>query len=202
MATTAKFFAKPGDFEKLSAALKGLPTKVSNKILSKALRAGGNIIAREVKARAPVGKKDHKGQRSGGLSYPHKAGDLKRSVRVRTGKTRGKGERKVIVMVGADKGVKWKNIYYPWWVEFGHRIGKADRSDRRLIEKKSDAVKAKDAGKAAAFQATLDRTSKRKQVAKRPFFRPAFDAKKGEAQASMTKALREGIDAAWKAAKP
>lgn len=193
MATVAQFVSKPGDFEKLSAALKGLPATVSNKILSKALRAGGNIIAREVKARAPVGIKDKTGK------YPHKAGDLKRSVRVRTGKTRGKGERKVIVMVGADKGAKWKNIYYPWWVEFGHRIGKADRSDRRLIEKKSDAKDPKDKAK---FQAALDRTSKRKQSVKRPFFRPAFDNKKGEAQAAITSALREGIDAAWKAANP
>jgi len=50
----AKFVVKPGDFEKLSTGLKGLPKTVANKVLAKALRAGGNIIANEVKVRAPV----------------------------------------------------------------------------------------------------------------------------------------------------
>lgn len=188
----ARFVVRPGDFEKIAAGLKGLPKSVQTKALNKALRSGGNIIAAEMKMLAPVGTVDKGGK------YPHKAGDLRRSIRVRVGKTRDKGERKVIVLVGADKGAKWKNIYYPWWVEFGHRIGKANRSDRSLIEKKSDAKKAGDHGKAAAFQAALDRTSTRKQARKRPFFRPAFDNKKGEAQTTIAMTLRAAIDDEWR----
>lgn len=185
------FTLKPVDFEKVERALRELGRSTMRKVVNKAQRAGANIIAKEAKALAPVGKEDKKGK------YPHKAGDLRRSIRVRIGKVRGKGEFKIIILAGADKS-KWKNIYYPWWLEFGHRAGKANRADRGLIEKKS---RTKDPAQKRALQARLEATSERKFVKPRPFLRPAFDNKKKAASDTIARTLREAIEAEWRKAK-
>lgn len=212
---TGVYFTRPQGFDEMSIALKNLGPKVANKLVTQALRAGGQIITREMKARAPVGEKDKTGK------YPHKAGDLKRSIRLRVGKTRGKGEKKMIIVVGADKG-KWFNIFYPWWVEFGHKAGKRSAGQAGLQRTKRKVDFYIDAAKRGLRSAKTPRSrrrirerlryllavksgkisDKRKDVPPRPFIRPAFDNKKREASQAIEAILATAIDKQFKELAP
>jgi len=200
------FTVKLEGVDALNRALADATKQIRTKAVRAALRKAGQVISKEAKRTAPV------------LSAPtktRKPGTVKRAISVRASKAaRQDGNEGVFIAVKPLKNDQIRTFkksqakrgsnasgsknpndpYYWWWVEFGHRAGKADRSDRALIEKKSNT---KDSAQKARLRATLEKTSKRKQVAPRPFFRPAFDTKKGEAQTAIANTLRAAIDAEW-----
>lgn len=84
--------------KELAQALRDLPAKLERQVLSEALVAGANVIAKEAKQ-----------------NVPRVSGDLKRSIRVTKGAKKKK--RKGIVMAEVKAGSK-KAFYYAF-VEFG-----------------------------------------------------------------------------------
>jgi len=158
-------------FKQLERKLNELPKRIRRKVLSQSLRAGAKIIQAEAKARVP---KD--------------TGELRRSIKVRVGKVKNRGDVKIIVITGAGdfKG----DQYYGAFVEYGYRRGKRSAGVASLQKAKSST---KDSGKKAAIQAKLDKADDRQMVPARPFMRPAFDTKKNEAQRAITVRMVEGI---------
>lgn len=191
------------DFKKLSRGLRAMGKEVASDELLAGLKSGADIIAAEARRLVPVGKKDKGGK------YPHEAGALRDSIQAIVGKTRESGERKFIVMAGSY------SIFYPWWVEFGHKATKATAGQRRLLKVRkkldSEIEAAKRGLKSARKPRSLRRVRKRlafllgvkagkitdtrADVAPRPFMRPAFDNKKAEAAAAVETHLKNGIEA-------
>jgi HK97 gp10 family phage protein len=96
----------------LKRALERLDSKLRNKTLSKAQRAGAKILAREIKANVSV-----------------VSGDTKYSVKVRAGKRR-QGKTSVDVVIGQGE------VYYVGFNEFGTRNQVANPVIRRAVEAK------------------------------------------------------------------
>lgn len=94
--------------DKLVAALGGMTKRVVRKRVSSALRAGAKVVQASAAANAPV-----------------KSGQLKRSIKVRSSRTRRPGEVGIVVITGAGdyKG----DEFYGAFQEYGWEQG--DRSD-------------------------------------------------------------------------
>lgn len=201
---------EPGNYAALSKLLKGMPEKLASGVVDKSLRGAANLMRDEARRLVPVGSKDKKGK------YPHSAGDLRRSLRVDVGKTREPGEYKILFIAGAGSG--WANIYYPWFVEFGHKATKATAGQRRLMKAKRQGIPEQiQAAKGGVRNAKSHRSRRRARsrlrfllnvqagnikdsradVAPRPFFRPAFDNKKGEAQEFINGELINALNSDW-----
>ena len=107
-------------WEELRKALRELEPKYCKEALRKALRAGQKVVLKSARDRAPVAKELSDWAKEQGL----KPGDLKRSIKIRTGK-RGKRERdsiKLEVGVGLGKGAADGYINGKWYwafVEYG-----------------------------------------------------------------------------------
>lgn len=98
--------------KELQKKLKGLPEKVANKIIRKALRSGAKIIERQAEINAPV-----------------LTGQLKKSIKVKSAKRRKKGEIGVSVITG--KGDFKGDQFYASFLEFGFKRGKRELGDDR-----------------------------------------------------------------------
>lgn len=165
------------DAEKFRDRLAHFDTKISKQIITRALRAGAKIIQAEAKQRVPVD-----------------TGALRKSIRVRTGKVRQKGEVKILVTTSGTDNAFGGNQFYGGFVEFGYRKGKASEQERGLIRAKSNT---KDGGKKQAFADAMDKISTREKVPARPFMRPAFDNKKYQALDAITAVMSSEIEREW-----
>src|SRR5689334_6562106 len=97
-----------GDLQK---RLRSLEPRVARKVITQSLREGAKIVAAEARRLVPVD-----------------TGQLKKSIKVRTGKAR-KGRKSVIVMTGNQNLFKGQQ-FYAGFVEYGHRVGKASSGAR------------------------------------------------------------------------
>lgn len=97
----------------LDAMLQSLAPKIEKNIMRSALRAGAAVIAKEVKANAPVGPTSSENARL----YGGYAGALRDSVRVSVKVEKG-GRILAAVKVGG-KGKKGADAFYAHMVEFG-----------------------------------------------------------------------------------
>lgn len=143
-------------FEELEKALRALPEAVEKKILADSLRAGAKPIHAAAVEKCPVYH---------GPSRPDVTpGQLKKSIKIKTSRRKGR----VRVMVQTGEGDFKGDEFYGAFVEFGHKIG-ARPSGRG---KHSDS---------------------RSAVEPHPFLRPAFDEKKDAAATIIADKIREGI---------
>jgi HK97 gp10 family phage protein len=128
--------------------LSELENKAANKVTRKALRAGAKVIQTQAQANAPV-----------------KSGLLKKSIKVRAGKSR-KGIISIIVGVGK----KWFTgpSFYAAFVEFGHKTGK--RRSRGKVRARGDS---------------------RKEIPGKHFIEQAFGESKEAALGEIERAYRE-----------
>ncbi len=98
--------------------LERLEKKVRNKIVRRALRAGAKVLAAEIRKRAPVGE----------------TGDLRRGVKVRSGKGR-RGTITILVEVSTPEG----NVH-TGFVEFGTVRHPANPFIRRSVDSREDEI--------------------------------------------------------------
>jgi len=91
--------------KELSDALQELPRRVSNKILRKALRQGGNVLLKKARANAPV-----------------KSGVLRRSIKLRVD-LRGTPAAIITVRIPPKSGIQKAKLgpYYGSFLELGTR---------------------------------------------------------------------------------
>lgn len=147
---------KGGD--SLANFFKSLSKEMQQNILPSAMVAGGEILAAEIRARAPVGPPSSENARERG-GYQ---GALRDSVRVisRIGKN---GVVTVIVRVGGVNR-KGADVFYPHMVEYGVLA--------HLIKPKKK--------RALAFGGKVAPVIHHPGAAPQPFIRPALDAKANE----------------------
>lgn len=172
--------------DKLGEALQQLPIEIAQKELTNALKAGGNVVADEMEARAP--REQDIGPRPKG--YQHIADDI-----------HVQAEKNVIgsaaeVYVGPGKDTDWKAR----WIEFGARAHVlvarrkkvlADQAAGLIFGGKVAFVDGKRTGKAVVHPG----------VHPRPFMRPALAAAAGDALKAIKDALADGIKRAAKRVK-
>lgn len=96
--------------EKLLKAMKDLPIRVQKNIMVGATRAGANVVRDEAKARVRVS--EH-GQKYG--KYPHKAGNLKKSI----GVTRRRDKRGIVSFSISPRKGGLSSGFYGKFVELG-----------------------------------------------------------------------------------
>lgn len=137
----------------LDAALKALPAKLERNILRGALRAGGKVFLEAARARVPV-----------------KSGDLRASLRVRTGAKRGR--------VSAFLKAGDKKAWYAHLVEFGTR--------RHWIKPK--------ARKSLFFAGIAKEVVDHPGAADKPFLRPAFEGNADDALRAIADYVRARLD--------
>ena len=152
--------------KELAEMLKTLPLKIERNIMRAALRAGARVIANEAKKNVPI-----------------KMGNLKRSIR--TDSTRTKGGVEATARAGGRSGGKNKDksAFYAQFVEYGtapHIIRAGDK-------KKKLTFIARDGKKVSTTQ--VSHTGAKAK----PFMRPALDAKGNEALKAVTDKIRERL---------
>lgn len=152
--------------KQLAEFLSKLPPRIERNIMRAALRAGARVIANEAKKNVPV-----------------KMGALKRSIR--TDSTRVKGGVQATAKAGGRSGgrAKDKSAFYAQFVEYGtaaHMI-KAGEKKKRLV------FIARDGNRVSTTKVNHPGATAK------PFMRPAFDAKGGEAVNAVAKAIRERL---------
>lgn len=161
--------------EELRAALKQLPERISRNVLRGAVAAGAAVIRKEAQAIAPV----YTGSVAQGHPPP---GTLKRSI-VQKQIVELSGPTRQTFYVTVRKGKKYRgqgkkgnlsqDAYYASWVEFGHYY----------VPPRPKGVSRK-AHRAA---------NRAKFVPAKPFMRPAFESKKGEAVAAIREYMANRI---------
>lgn len=93
--------------------LEGFPARMKPE-LSKALRAGANIIRAAAQSNVATGPRK---------SNPkHEPGALRKSIKVRVGKSRA-GYTRMLVTTGGGDSLFQGETYYGGFVEYGHAIG-------------------------------------------------------------------------------
>jgi HK97 gp10 family phage protein len=145
----------------LQRKLDELDRKIANTISRQALRAGSKVVLAAAKRFAPIGSTSDRGGKI------HKAGTLKRSLKVRAGKRR-KGQISFAVQTAA--GDYRGDTFYGAFVEYGHKIGKRIRGKG---QKHLDAA--------------------RRSVPPNPFLTSAFYASKDAALSTIIETTRAGI---------
>jgi HK97 gp10 family phage protein len=166
--------------EELERKLAELDKKVARKISSKAVRAGAKIILAEAKRRAPVGTD---GKASSGKK--HKAGTLKRSLKVRSAKKRNGTIRfQVQTKDGDYKG----EAYYGAFVNYGHKTG-----SRKAIKRSKVGSLARSKGQRGRTKGVYQVSDTRRQIPGNPFMLAAFLAKKQQATDAITSTIQTGI---------
>lgn len=155
--------------KELSRAMRGLPKTMQRKLLMQGLRAGAKIFQSAAKANVPVD-----------------SGALRRSIKVRVGKVRTKGDKSVVVITG--KSMFEGKTFYGAFVEYGHGLGKRSRGVALAQERRSRSGQAGD-GSAVAGDT-------RKRVPARPFMRPAFDTAKATASYVALKHIQVAVERA------
>lgn len=155
----------------LQAALSSLPAKIEKNIMRSALATGAREVAKEIKARAPVGPPSAEGARL----YGGYAGALRDSVRVstRVGKD---GTIRAVVRVGG-KNKKGVDVFYARFIEYGTR---------------PHVIKAKNGG-ALSLGGALVGGVMHPGTRPNPFVRPVFDAKSQDAIAAVASKIRERL---------
>lgn len=151
--------------KQLAEFLSKLPPRIERNIMRAALRAGARVIANEAKK-----------------NVPEKLGNLKRSIR--TDSTRVKGGVQATAKAGGRSGGKNKNksAFYAQFVEYGTAAHPITAKKKKLLT-----FIAKDGRLVKKFQVD------HKGAKAKPFMRPAFDAKGGEAVDAVAKAIRERL---------
>ena len=91
----------------LDEMLKQLPPNIARRAAGNALRAGARVIRDQAKVNAPVGPQAT-------LDGANQPGQLRRSIKVITGKSSQANRRRVLVIVtNKDAGIN------PHWIEYG-----------------------------------------------------------------------------------
>lgn len=176
--------------------LQGLPDKLRKKALKKPLRAAGNVILKEARARAPVldpGKAADMPSR--------RSGTIKRAIKVRVSRLDAKaGNVGVFVNVKplskgqiskfksaaakagrrASGGQNPNDPYYWRWLEFGHKIvvragGQQGGGVTNYVQRLRNGKLKKRTAKWKASSLTGRRRLSAGNVAAHPFLRPAAD---------------------------
>jgi HK97 gp10 family phage protein len=135
---TVKTSFKIEGADKIDAALSAIEKNVAKKIARKALREGGKIILKEAKSNAPK-----------------ESGALKKSIKLRAGKSKKKGRASVVIGTGA----KWfqGDQFYGAFLEFGHKAGSRKLGDaRKQVEAKPYLAPAGEAKAAEAARKVVD----------------------------------------------
>lgn len=146
--------------------LSNLPLKLEKNILRSALRAGAGVIAKEAKAKVPVGM-----------------GNLKKSIR--TGSNVRKGGVEAYVRAGGRKNKskdKDQSAFYAQFVEFGTAYHPIKPKNKKALK-----FKAKDGSTRLASQ-VLHPGAKAQ-----PFMRPAYDAKSEQAMYAVSNRIRQRL---------
>lgn len=190
------------EWKALARKMAALGPRVRSKVGRQALRAGAHVIRAEAQRRVPVD-----------------TGVLRKSIKVRSGRTRGRGELKMLITLGASN-LYSGDQFYGAFVEFGHRRGKRgpgvqglqrllrgdnlstaiDAAKRGVANPLGSASGRRKAAKRLEYLLKVKRgeiSDSRKQVPARPFMRGAFDAKKDEASRVINETLAAGIEREW-----
>lgn len=156
---------------RLDALMASLPANIAANILPKALAAGAEVIAAEVRQTAPVGPPaSENAQLYGGY-----AGALRDSVRVSTGI--GKGGRALASVKVGGKGRKGADVFYAHMVEFG-------TAAHLIVPKRAQALAI-----GGAVVAAVHHPGAHAQ----PFVRPAFDSKAAAAVEAVGAYIRTSL---------
>lgn len=159
--------------------LQELPVKVEKNVLRGAMRAGAKVIEKEAKRLAPSAPPNSRNRKRYGL----KAGALRDSIRVSVRTQRGR----VVAKITAGGG----DVFYATMVEFGtaaHFISvrkevRPSRMTRRGLRVWSIRTinKAVKSGSLVIGKNFVGDSVHHPGAKKRPFMRPALDAKMGDA---------------------
>jgi len=150
----------------------------------RAVLAGGRVIQKEAKARAPVRDGGPKKTYLGTYREPE---NLKKSIKVKVLKPKEPGRR--LALVGPAVGRREAHDgFYGDWVEKGHRIA-------RFVGKTPDKRYRNYVRMVRRYEFGDSKTQPR------PFMRPAFDAKAQEAQRKMVEVYKKVIDRKWEKGK-
>lgn len=166
--TDAVTFDVPGLADML-AELSRLPEVMQRRVVRGAVATGCSVIRREVAARAP--------EFTGDVAQGHPPpGTLKRAVYQARLVDQCTGTAEVWT-VGVRAGKRQRaDAFYARWVEYGHYTrtpaGPGTRAARRAVARASGTAR---------------------WVPARPYFRPAFDAKRNEAMQAMQDYITENL---------
>lgn len=125
--------------------LKSLPDKITEKIVKKSLRVGGNVLKNRIKQLAPV-----------------KTGATRKSIKIKTSRTKsGSGTVAIKVRVGVIKKFTSKSgqprqVNYAKSLEFGIHGMPARPFVRPAFEETKDAILSEFVGATKAFCAAVD----------------------------------------------
>jgi len=181
-----------------------LDAKVAKQILRTAQREAAALVRDQAQKNSPV-----------------RTGKLRREIKVRVASRMRKGEVGFVVTSGSGKTDFSGEAYYGAFQEWGWRTGARKKTSKavqnrifRQLMREARAARAQGEGRGLAKRGTEFRQrqeqffrqeavrrasnlpqQKRRQVPARPFMRPAFDAKVGEAVDLIARRIREGVDA-------
>lgn len=160
----------------LQKFLNTLPANIEKNIMRSALGAGARVVAKEIRARAPVGPPSDEGARI----YGGYAGALRDSVRVTT-KVRRDGKIVAGVRVGG-KGKSGADVFYAHMVEFGTR-------PHTIKARPGGALSFGGGSRTAGPIVEVMHPGTRPQ----PFVRPAFDAVTSSAVSAVAEQIRKRL---------
>jgi HK97 gp10 family phage protein len=141
-----------------------------------AVVAGARVIQREARRLCPEGTKPVKTY----LGTYRQPGNLKKSIKIKLLKAKEEGQR--VAIVGPATGKRERNDgFYGRFVEEGHRTQRRRVSYSKNWKYKGEKI----------YQKWEYGDSK---TAPRPFLRPAFDSKIGDAKQKMSEVYRQALD--------
>lgn len=183
----------------VQSRLMALPAEVQTSIATGALRAGANLVAEQVRANAPVSRPSTRNRKVYGIT----AGALRASVRVTQGVITEGGVARVSVLVGSHRK-KDSLVFYAKMVEYGtapHWISvREDARPKRNTRRGVRPVSMRTLNRMAARGSLkigenfVGASVHHPGARRKPFMRPAFDAKSDEAAQVILAYLQKKID--------
>jgi HK97 gp10 family phage protein len=163
MAARSRIRVKVQGAPEVEAALQKLGPQIARRATTPALRAGGAVLRREIRAKAPDGP-----------DKPHpKYGQLKDNIRV-TLQRRANGMLVAVVHTG--------RAFWARFIEYGTVARRArgfkDGERKSMANRATGEFFGKEVG----------------PMPRRPFFRPAFDGKAGEALAAIQARMKAEVE--------
>jgi HK97 gp10 family phage protein len=189
--------AKLTGLKEMQDMLTALPRELQESVAFSALRAGANLVAEEVRARAPIGTPPKRHQKR----YGARRGALRDSVRVTRGTISG-GVARVSVLVGSHRKGD-SNVFWAKWVEFGtaaHWITvQADARPSRVTRRGPRAYSVRTLntmakrGSLKIGENFVGQSVKHPGARPKPFLRPAMDSRAQDAHRAIADQLRKKL---------
>lgn len=188
-------------YREVERMLATLDKKVARKHVSKAFRAGAKVIEKQAEANAPVGK-DRTVRESTNINglkvlsntrTKVKGGRLRKSIKVRTAKSKTRGKVAFIVTTGAKDSLFKGKTFYGAFQELGYRIGKRNAETRRA---QTAFLKARKSGNAERIRETedyYDSVDLRVRVDGKRFMRRAYQSHGKQAVGIIERELLKGV---------